>query len=219
MRTRLWAPPAALLAACAGLAAAGLGPASAAVPSGLVPGVCIYTPNVTDLDNTVGLPPAQPTTPAPTKAVIDTNRGKITLALDAAKAPCTVNSFAFLAKEGFFEGTRCHRMLNLPQAGVLQCGDPTGLGSGGPGYEFGDENLLRAEYPRATLAMANHGRDTNGSQFFLVFRDSKFAPDYTPFGTITGGLGVLDAAAKKGTFGANDDEPKTLVAVHTVTVE
>ena len=210
------------MAAVAGCAAAigapGGSAGAAAVPGGLVPGVCVYTPNVLDLDNTVGLPPAQPSSPAPAKAVLETSRGRITLALDAAKAPCTVNSFAFLAKAGFFEGPRCHRMLNLEAAGVLQCGDPTGTGSGGPGYEYGDENLSGASYPRGTLAMANHGSDTNGSQFFLVFRDSKFAPDYTPFGTITGGLDVLDKAAAKGTYGESNDEPKVRVVLNKLTV-
>jgi peptidyl-prolyl cis-trans isomerase B (cyclophilin B) len=222
VRSRRWTAAAAA-AACAGAACA-LGGATAGqaagagVPAGIVPGVCVYAPNLTDLDNSVGLPPAVPPAPAPTKAVLETSRGTIALALDAAAAPCTVNSFAFLAKEGFFEGGRCHRMLNLDKAGVLQCGDPTGTGSGGPGYEFGDENLKGAEYPRGTVAMANHGYDTNGSQFFLVFRDSRFAPDYTPFGTITGGLDVLDKAAARGTYGASNDEPKVRVVLHKVTV-
>jgi peptidyl-prolyl cis-trans isomerase B (cyclophilin B) len=217
VRTKTWA----VLTACAATAALGVGGAGGVAKAGvpaLVPGVCLYTPDVTDQDNSVGIPPPFPATPAPTKAVIETSLGAVTVALDAAKAPCTVHSFAFLADNGFFEGTRCHRMLDVPKAGVLQCGDPTGLGSGGPGYEYGDENLSGAKYPRGTLAMANHGADTNGSQFFLTFRDSAFAPDYTPFGSITAGLGVLDAAAKKGTYGENKDQPKAIVAIRKVTV-
>jgi peptidyl-prolyl cis-trans isomerase B (cyclophilin B) len=209
----------AAVAACAlAVAAAGAGGVAKAGVPAVLPGVCIYTPDVTDQDNSVGMPSPIPATPAAKEAVLETSLGPVTVSLDAAKAPCAVHSFAFLAENGFFEGTRCHRMLDVPKAGVLQCGDPTGLGSGGPGYEFGDENLAGATYPRGTLAMANHGADTNGSQFFLVFRDSAFAPDYTPFGAITEGLGVLDAAAKKGTYGEMKDRPKAIVALRKVTV-
>jgi peptidyl-prolyl cis-trans isomerase B (cyclophilin B) len=211
--TRAAAMACAVVAAAAGAG----GVAKAGVPA-VLPGVCVFTPDVTDQDNTVGIPPPFPASPAPSRAVIETSLGSVTVSLDAAKAPCTVHSFAFLARNGFFEGTRCHRLLDVPKAGVLQCGDPTGLGSGGPGYEFGDENLTGATYPRGRLAMANHGADTNGSQFFLTFRDSAFAPDYTPFGSITAGLGVLDAAAKKGTYGEAKDQPKAIVAIRKVTV-
>ncbi len=86
---------------------------------------------------------------------------------------------------------------------MLQCGDPTGTGSGGPGYAFNDENLAGATYPAGTVAMANAGPDTNGSQFFFTWKDTTLAPDYTPFGTVTGGLDVLQKIAAAG-----DDQPE-----------
>lgn len=204
----------AVLAAATG----GSAPAEAAVPAGLLPGLCLYTPDLLHVSHFVGYPPNVATRPAPTTAVIETNRGNIVVALDAAAAPCTVNSFAFLAGKQYFENNRCHRMLNIAQAGVLQCGDPTESGAGGPGYEFGDENLRGASYPRGELAMANRGTDTNGSQFFLVFRECRFPPSYTPFGRITAGLEILDAVAAKGTSGEKNDRPRALVRIRHVTV-
>ncbi|MFJ6777275.1 peptidylprolyl isomerase, partial [Kitasatospora sp. NPDC091257] len=122
---------------------------------------------------------------------LDSNCGKVTIALEAAKAPHTVNSFAFLAGEQYFDHTKCHR-LTTDGIFVLQCGDPTASatvpgGTGGPGYKFADENLTGATYPAGTVAMANSGPGTNGSQFFLVYKDTKLPPNYTPFGKITGG--------------------------------
>ena len=127
---------------------------------------------------------------------IKTSCGEVTADLLAAKAPRTVNSFAFLAERNYFDGAVCHRLTGPEGLSVLQCGDPTGSGSGTPGYKFPDENLKGATYPRGTLAMANSGPGTNGSQFFLVYKDSQLPPQYTPFGTITGGLEVLDEIAK-----------------------
>ncbi|MGP4003729.1 peptidylprolyl isomerase [Streptomyces sp. 8N706] len=138
-----------------------------------------------------------------------TTCGDIDISMDAAKAPHTVNSFNFLAGKGFFDHTRCHR-LTTGGIFVLQCGDPQGTGQGGPGYTIPDENLkdprLKGNvYPAGTVAMANQynaqarkGRDTGGSQFFLVYRDSQLPPDYTPFGTITGGRDVLKKIADAG---------------------
>lgn len=193
---------------------------SAGLPGGL-PGVCVYTPDPTGLEHArfVGLPPAIPPEGGPTKALLETNLGSLTVTLNRAAAPCTVNSFKFLAEKGFYDGTECHRMLNLEKAGVLQCGDPTATGEGGPGYDFGDENLRAATYDRGVIAMANHGPDTNGSQFFLVFRKSSFQPDYTPFGVIDAGVEVLDAAAKKGTYGPSNDKPYTKVTISKVTLK
>ncbi len=151
------------------------------------------------------------------KATLTTNQGPITLTLDAAKAPCTVNSFAFLAGQKYFDGTSCHR-LTTSGIYVLQCGDPTGSGSGGPGYRFPDENLTGATYPRGTVAMANAGAGTNGSQFFLVYKDTQLPPSYTPFGTITTGLELLDKVAKAGSTPEGDGKPNTPVTLKTVTV-
>ena len=148
-----------------------------------------------------------------------TNRGTIVAQLYAT-APCTVNSFAFLASKSYFDGTKCHRLLNAPGFTALQCGDPSATGSGGPGYAFADENLTGATYSRGTLAMANAGAGTNGSQFFFVFKDSQFSPNYTPFGKVVSGLDVLDAIAAEGTDnGQSDGAPKKTVTLSSVRIQ
>ena len=124
-----------------------------------------------------------------------------------------MNSFKHLAEAKYFDGTSCHR-LTTDNIFVLQCGDPTGTGSGGPGYQFGDENLPTEgadNYPAGTVAMANAGPGTNGSQFFLVYKDTQLPPSYTIFGTITKGLDVVQKVADAGrtTNGAGDGKPKT----------
>ncbi|MFD7731748.1 peptidylprolyl isomerase [Kitasatospora phosalacinea] len=150
-------------------------------------------------------------------ATMDTSAGKVTFSLDAAKAPHTVNSFVFLAGQQFWDGTKCHR-LTTEGIYVLQCGDPTGTGSGGPGYSFADENLTGATYPAGTVAMANSGANTNGSQFFLVYKDTQLPPSYTPFGKITGGLDVLQKIADAGVQGGGGDgAPATPVNVTGIT--
>ncbi|MFB7908518.1 peptidylprolyl isomerase [Kitasatospora sp. NPDC056076] len=149
---------------------------------------------------------------------LDSNCGKVTVTLDAAKAPHTVNSFNFLAGEQYFDHTKCHR-LTTDGIFVLQCGDPTAKGSGGPGYQFADENLTGATYPAGTVAMANAGPGTNGSQFFLVYKDTQLPPNYTPFGKITGGLDVVQKIAAAGTLeGAGDGHPMADVTLNSVTV-
>jgi peptidyl-prolyl cis-trans isomerase B (cyclophilin B) len=202
---------------------AGDRPAVARSAPAVAPGVCVYTPDPAAERNSksVGLPPTNLPTGkggVPT-ATLHTNLGDITLKLDEEHAPCAVNSFRFLAGKGFFDHTVCHRMLAQPDAGVLQCGDPSGTGNGGPGYEFADENLSGAPgYSPGEVAMANAGPDTNGSQFFLVFKLSTFPRDYTPFGTISEGLPVLDKAAKGGTTGPQHDVPRTKVTLEKVRV-
>lgn len=159
-----------------------------------------------------------PTDPAQVSASVSTNQGDIGLQLDNAKSPCTVNNFASLAQQGFFDNTTCHRLTTAPAMKVLQCGDPTGTGLGGPGYRFpneypsnqyrlSDPGLRRPiEYPRGTLAMANAGPGTNGSQFYLVYGDSQLPPTYTVFGTIDAtGLATLDKIAARGVAGGGDD--------------
>jgi peptidyl-prolyl cis-trans isomerase B (cyclophilin B) len=166
-------------------------------------------------------PSPRPKLVAHPHAVLTTNFGVIEADLAAGAAPCTVNSFLTLARSGFFGGTQCHR---LTSAGlyVLQCGDPSGTGQGGPGYQFDDENLptkSRPAYPRGTLAMANAGPGTNGSQFFLVYKDSEIDPNYSVFGKITKGLDVLDKIAAAGTDdsnGAGDGHPKLEVTITRV---
>jgi len=168
-----------------------------------------------------------PTDPAQVSASMETNQGNIGLQLDNAKAPCTVNSFASLANKGFFDNTPCHRLTTGEGLAVLQCGDPTGQGTGGPGYQFAneyptdqyqpDDPKLQQPvlYPRGTLAMANAGPGTNGSQFFLVYKDSTLPPNYTVFGTIDQtGLATLDKIAAAGTKdGGEDGAPKLDVTI------
>lgn len=149
---------------------------------------------------------------------IATNRGDIVFTMDSAEAPCTANSLRSLAGAGYFDDTPCHRLTTVGIS-VLQCGDPTGTGSGGPGYTFADENLEGATYPRGTVAMANAGPDTNGSQFFLVYEDSSLPPQYTPFGTITEGLELLEEVAAAGsdeTNGSGDGKPVLPVQITTL---
>jgi peptidyl-prolyl cis-trans isomerase B (cyclophilin B) len=148
---------------------------------------------------------------------LKTTQGVIALTLDTAKAPCTVNSFRSLATKKFFDGTSCHR-LTTQGIYVLQCGDPTAKGTGGPGYSFPDENLQGATYPRGTIAMANSGADTNGSQFFLVYKDTQLEPNYTPFGTITSGLDVLEKVAAAGSTPEGDGKPTLPVTIQTAAV-
>ncbi|KDN86776.1 peptidylprolyl isomerase [Kitasatospora cheerisanensis] len=156
-------------------------------------------------------------TAAPYTASLDTSAGKVTFSLEAAKAPHTVNSFVFLAGEHFWDNTKCHR-LTTDGIFVLQCGDPTGTGTGGPGYEIPDENLTGATYPAGTVAMANAGPNTNGSQFFLVYKDTQLPPNYTPFGKITGGLDVLQKIAGAGVQGGGSDgAPATPVEIKAIT--
>jgi len=126
-----------------------------------------------------------------------TTQGVITVKMLTTEAPCTTFSFRFLVSQGYFNFTHCHR-LTTQGIYVLQCGDPTGTGSGGPGYEFNDENLAGATYPAGTVAMANAGPNTNGSQFFFTWQNTTLAPDYTPFGTVTGGMDVLQKIAAAG---------------------
>jgi peptidyl-prolyl cis-trans isomerase B (cyclophilin B) len=174
-----------------------------------------------------------PTDPAQVSASMSTNQGNIGLQLDNAKSPCTVNSFASLAQQGFFNDTPCHRLTTSEGLAVLQCGDPTGQGTGGPGYQFAneyptdqfqpDDPKLQEPvlYPRGTIAMANAGPGTNGSQFFLVYKDSQLPPNYTVFGTIDQtGLATLDKIAAAGTAdGGQDGKPKNDVQVKSILLD
>ena len=181
---------------------------------------CVYTPNPPAARN-VGFPPAKPDLKANYQATITTNRGTIVIDLLNSKAPCTVNSFVFLAVKKYFNNTICHR-LTTTGIYVLQCGDPTGTGSGGPGYKFNDENLAGARYPQGVVAMANSGPNTNGSQFFLVYKYSPLPPNYTPFGQIVSGLNVIQAVAKAGSDNSNgpgDGHPKEKVVIQSVTIK
>jgi peptidyl-prolyl cis-trans isomerase B (cyclophilin B) len=179
----------------------------------------------------VGLPPDDGQA-AGTSLALTTSAGVITIAFDAERAPCTVQSMAFLAGKGFFDGTKCHRMTTSAGLKVLQCGDPAGDGTGGPGYVVPDEfptDLPASEdgsaslYARGTVAMANAGPGTTGSQFFLVYGDSTLPPDYTVFGSLDAqSLATLDAIAAAGVTpgqnGPEDGAPVTPVTIQSAKV-
>ncbi|HEV2344070.1 MAG TPA: peptidylprolyl isomerase [Actinocrinis sp.] len=162
----------------------------------------------------------------PYTATIHTNRGDVVFTALTTQAPYTTYSFQYLAEKNYFDNTNCHR-LTTSGIYVLQCGDPTGTGSGGPGYQFQDENLgyfgsgASVTYKAGTVAMANSGPGTNGSQFFLVYKDSPLAPSYTPWGTITKGLDILQSIAAQGSDNSNatgDGKPKQTVTIQSVTI-
>ncbi len=198
----------------AGLVAAGNTPASAASSGGVTRGPCAYTETP---EEPAARPVPLPRDPRHTPdrgfvpVVLKTNFGEIPLRLDRAQAPCTVQSFVHLVRHRFYDRTICHRLTAYPTLKVLQCGDPSGTGSGGPGYRYRDELPTdlppaptdptgeRKVYARGVLAMANAGPDTNGSQFFLVYENSALRPNYTIFGGVSRrGLATLDRIAAGG---------------------
>jgi peptidyl-prolyl cis-trans isomerase B (cyclophilin B) len=194
-------------------AAAGSSPATdtAASPSpgdDGTDGTCDFTadasanPNATD----VGTPPAEVETSGSTNVTMTTNRGAIGLTLDRAGAPCATASMVYLAEQKFYDGTPCHRLTTSDALQVLQCGDPSGTGMGGPSYQFPTRVTGEETYERGVLAMANSGNGFDGSQFFLVYGDSQLPPNYTVMGTIDeAGLEVIDAIAAKGVEGGGED--------------
>jgi peptidyl-prolyl cis-trans isomerase B (cyclophilin B) len=187
----------------------------------------------------VGRPPTTKIAKTGTQTMsITTNQGAVDVVIDVKKVPCTAASISFLAGKHYFDNTKCHRLTN---AGifVLQCGDPKGTGKGGPGYRFEDENLPAATpasadpespapagakvvYPAGTVAMANSGVDTNGSQFFIVYKDSPLSPKYTRIGQVTHGLDVVQKVAAggiaEGGQSANDGPPKIETVIQSLTV-
>ncbi len=181
--------------------------------------ICSYT-SAGQAAKKVALPPEDATVSSDVPVVIESNAGDIPATLDADATPCTVNSFVSLADQGYFDGTTCHR-LTTQGIYVLQCGDPTASGAGGPGYSFGDELSGKETYKAGTLAMANAGPDTNGSQFFIVYEDSQLPPSYTVFGHVDdAGLKVVKQIAEKGTkTGAPDGAPKEPVEIESDTAE
>lgn len=194
---------------------------------------CRYTTSSSGSVVKASLPPAVPDYKSAYTATINTNLGPVAISLANSKATCTVNSFTHLASANFWNNTQCHRVSDSGGLYMLQCGDPTAkasdklscssptVGTGGPGYTFADENLKGATYPAGTVAMANSGPNTNGSQFFLVFGKTTLPPSYTPFGTITSGLDILQNVAKAGTscsYSAGGGVPKEKVVIKNVTI-
>ncbi|MFI8915022.1 peptidylprolyl isomerase [Streptomyces sp. NPDC053513] len=187
------------------------------------------TPTPTESESKSPEPKLSVDTKATYAMALKTNEGDITITMEAAKTPHTVNSFKHLADKKYFDGTKCHR-LTTQGIYVLQCGDPKGDGTGGPGYTIPDENLGAlgkagadgtVTFPAGTVAMANTMQpNTGGSQFFLVYKDTKLPPQFTPFGKIdAAGLKAVQDVAKAGVEGgASDGAPKKPVTIEKATV-
>ena len=173
---------------------------------------CWTSDQIVEGDDAVGKQyaqaPAMRIDPAKTyTATLVTNKGTVEVEFYPGDAPNTVNNFVCLAEDGYFDGTPFHRIV---KGFVIQGGDPTGTGTGGPGYRFNDEPVSR-DYERGTLAMANAGPNTNGSQFFVVLDDlrGKLPKNYTIFGKVTEGLDVVDAIANTPTSVGRSGEKST----------
>lgn len=224
MRSRPTVVPAALLALTVGLSGCSgsddAGTAADTAPTKAAS--CDYPASSTGASRDVDPPPASTTETGAVPITISTSIGDLAAELDADATPCTVSSFLSLAEQGYFDATSCHRLVTPPASiAVLQCGDPTGTGAGGPGYSFADELSGSETYEAGTLAMANAGPDTNGSQFFMVYADSSLPPSYTVFGHLDEeSVELIATAARTGTDQANgpdDGHPKTPVDIDSVT--
>jgi peptidyl-prolyl cis-trans isomerase B (cyclophilin B) len=194
-------------------------PSSPTQPSPSAANVCPEPAAAAPKPQTFAKEPAMTIDKVAHVATIRTNCGVVEVQLDGKAAPRTVNSFAFLAGRKYFDGTPCHR-LTTQGILVLQCGDPTGSGSGGPGYKLPDENLKKAKYPAGTVAVANSGPNTGGSQFFIVYGDSQLGPQYTPFGKVTKGLDVVKKIAGAGAADpTGDGAPNQKVVIESFSVK
>ncbi|GAA3452815.1 peptidylprolyl isomerase [Dactylosporangium matsuzakiense] len=199
--------------------------ATAAGPSSAPParsGGCVYKPSPADATTKdVGVPPATPKAAKATMS-ITTNLGPIEITLDGVGAPCSTASFAYLAGKQFFDNTKCHR-LTTEGIWVLQCGDPSATGTGGPAYRYATENT-GAPYLRGTVAIANTGQpESNGSQFFINYKDNtQLQTDYTMLGQVTKGMDLIDQVAAAGVAadpnGTGDGPPKTEIVLQKVTI-
>jgi cyclophilin family peptidyl-prolyl cis-trans isomerase len=216
----------ATLALVAGCTSAGATPAAptskpAATPKPTVaPTAAPATAAPSSTNDAFGACPKTPPAPLPagqTRTVtVDTSQGQIVLKIEGSKAPIAAGNFVALAQCGFYKGVVFHRLV---PGFVIQGGDPTGTGGGGPGYEFPDEPFT-GEYTRGTLAMANSGPDTNGSQFFICLDDlsARLPKNYTIFGEVSKGMDVVDKIAAMPNAGPPSNEAVTPVAMTKVTV-
>lgn len=226
MRLRLLALPIAaltltLLAGCASSSGASSSGETAPAPPSTEnvtgeDGTCAYLPSGESVVDGITAPSATPDAAA--SATLQTSVGDIAITFDTP-TPCTTGSFASLAEQGYFDGTECHR-LTTEGIFVLQCGDPSGTGRGGPGYAFADELDGSETYPAGTVAMANAGPNTNGSQFFLVYADTPLPASYTVFGHMdAAGIQAITDVATDGTAtGGPDGAPGTPVEISAVTI-
>ncbi|NUR92991.1 MAG: peptidylprolyl isomerase [Nonomuraea sp.] len=206
-------------------------PANGPKPYDAAAGRCDYVKSTEGAVKSVGMPPAKVSDkPATRTATFKTNLGDVVVQLDNAKAPCTVNSLAFLAKKKYYDGSKCHR-LGSDKFPMLQCGDPTAKadgkstkdGQGGPGYVMAEENLAGAAYKRGVMAMAKtQAPGSTGGQFFWIYGAlDGLSPDYTPVGTITKGLDILDKVNKAGVIadaGDGTGAPKQALEIKSVTI-
>lgn len=186
-------------------------------------GQCDYIDNAPDPGTVtdVGRPPSDPGDLGELTATLTLNGAPVVISLDGSAAACTASSWEFLAAADYFDDTVCHRLTTSDTLGVLQCGDPSGTGRGGPGYRFAEENLEDATYAAGTVAMANTGQEaTTGSQFFIVHSDSVLPPSYTVVGEVVDGLDVVSEIAQAGTVdGGTDGEPSAGADVSDLVVE
>ncbi|WP_158843736.1 peptidylprolyl isomerase [Saccharothrix deserti] len=179
---------------------AGSAPTAGTTPTAPIPTVDCEYPRAEDEPPREMGPPDAGAVPAEGTVTIrfDTGQGRIDVELDAASAPCAVHSFRHLVKKQFYPSTACHR-LTVEGLWVLQCGDPTGTGTGGPGYAYDDPTAKAGDYKRGVVAMANAGPGTNGSQFFIVYQDSPvIGPDFPVLGRVTLGMEVVDKVVAGG---------------------
>ena len=183
------------------------------------------TPTTTPTDEPMSFKRAKQvlTEGKPATATLATDNGDITIELATKEAPENSNSLAFLAEQGYFDGTACHRLTSADPLYVLQCGDTIGNGSSDPGYTTPDENLPKAgenNYPVGTVAMAEPPDGEAGGQFFLVYKDTTLPPDYTIVGQITKGLDVVNGVAAAGVEGGGSDGPPAKpITIESVTID
>lgn len=191
-------------------------PAPDREPTGVM---CEYPEDGMGASKEVDAPPTDAVVSGAVPVTVETTVGTFSFTLDADATPCTANSFVSLADQNYFNDTPCHRMTT-EGIKVLQCGDPTGTGSGGPGYSFADELTGSETYPPGTLAMANAGPNTNGSQFFIVYGETPLPPDYTVFGTVDDAtVALVEEVAADGTTPEFDGAPNTVVNLESVVAE
>lgn len=215
------------LAACGGGSASPAAEDTGASPAGSPTSpaggtTCDYPAATQGATRRVNPPPSTPDVHGTVPVTMRTSIGTLQATLDADKTPCTVSSFVSLARQGFFNKTPCHR-LTTEVIYVLQCGDPTGTGTGGPGYTIPDELTGQETYGAGTLAMANIGQpNTGGSQFFIVYRNTRLPPTYTVFGQVSSAsVQAVRDVARQGTdnaYGHGDGHPKVPVTLQQVTV-
>jgi len=195
--------------------------ASKETPVAQAPEACATTSALAHSGKDVAAPTAILTEKIST-ITLKTNCGDIGISVDQTNAPVTVTAITALARAGFYDASLCHR---LTTAGlfVLQCGDPTATGGGPSSFTYRDENLpaqIENNYPAGTVAMANSGANTNGSQFFLVYKDTTLGSNYTIWGKITSGLDVVQKVAAAGVVdGSGDGTPALTVAIESVVVK